>query len=464
VLLIHQPTSYPRERAYILGVVLGEFLGLEWQARAETRSDIEITLPELSGESSLVIADRLFATPERLWCKQESLPGRPLARWHLGEAPIAPKLVSPEVPVVYGERLANGSFYEQTNDHARLGVDIFGSIFFQLTRYEELVCSTRDEHGRFPAAASLAHAEGFLSRPLANEYVEILWTALAGLWPRLVRCERSSSERLSHDVDWPLHPALSAARAARAALGDVVRRHDGGMALTRLKAMRARRHADHRADPYNTFDFIMDLSERRGLRSAFYFMSGRTDTRFDGTYSLEDPWIGALIRRIHERGHELGLHPSYATFRDPEAICAERDALLQRCERLGVEQAQWGGRQHFLRWENPTTWRGWEQAGLAYDSSLGFSMNPGFRCGTCFEYPAFDLLSRRRMGLRERPLVAMEMGLFDDPAGADREGLDTIAELRRRCELFGGDLTLLWHNSRLASRRERGLYTATLAQ
>ena len=27
----------------------------------------------------------------------------------------------------------------------------------------------------------------------------------------------------------------------------------------------------HRSDPYNTYDLIMDISERHGLVSAFYF-------------------------------------------------------------------------------------------------------------------------------------------------------------------------------------------------
>jgi hypothetical protein len=463
VLLVRHPATYLEERAYVLDVVLRDFLGLDFKASCEQRADVEISLAEAPDDGRLALYDGLFATPEPLWLTRESVPRQPLARWSPEPAPITPTLVAPELPVIYGSRLAGGSFYEEVEDCTRLGLDVFGSIFFQLTRYEELARPARDEHERFPARASLPHSEGFLTRPLVNEYIEILWAALARLWPRLERRPRAFRELPSHDVDWPLHPALSPWRYAKAALGDIVRRRDGGMAAGRLRALRARRHGDPTDDPYNTFDFIMDLSERHGLRSAFYFMAGSADHRFDGSYSLEDPWIGALIRRIHERGHELGLHPSYGTFRDPDAIRTERDVLLRRCERLGVSQSQWGGRQHFLRWENPITWRGWEQAGLAYDSSLGFSQDPGFRCGACFEYVVFDLLARRRLGLRERPLVAMEMGLFDYSAKSEQEGLETIRELRRRCELFGGDLTLLWHNSRLASARERQRYIATLA-
>ena len=243
--------------------------------------------------------------------------------------------------------------------------------------------------------------------------------------------------------------------------GDLVRRRDPGLALSRVRALRARRRSAPARDPYDSFDFIMDQSERHGLRSAFYFIAGGSDARFDAAYSLEDPWIEALIARIHARGHEIGLHPSYRTFRDAAAICRERDSLAQACERAGVEQAQWGGRQHFLRWENPTTWRAWEQAGLSYDSSLGFSAEPGFRCGVCTEYPVFDLLAKRELTLRERPLLAMEMALFAG-AASSAAGLETLSTLRSCCERFGGNLTLLWHNSRLASPRERRLYLAAI--
>jgi hypothetical protein len=463
MLLVRHPTANPVERAYVLDVVLREFMGLDWTARVEERADVEITVPELSDGARLILADGLLATPESLWLTRESLPEHPLARWALEESPIVPTLVEPDLPILYGSRLAEGSFYEEAEDHIRLGVDIFGSIFFQLTRYEEIAHTARDEHDRFPASASLAHGEGFLTRPLANEYVELLWTALKRLWPRLERKRRTFKEYPSHDVDWPVHTAVSVPKMAKAAVGDLVRRRDPGLARARLQAMNARRRDDPAADPYNTFELIMDLSEHRGLRSAFYFMAGITNPAFDGTYSLEDPWIGKLIQHIHERGHEVGLHPSYETFRDPAAVCAERDTLVRVCERLGVEKAEWGGRQHFLRWENPTTWRGWEQAGLAYDSSLGFPHDPGFRCGVCFEYPVFDLLARRRLRLRERPLVVMEMALMERPVTSEEAVHERIGRLRERCRMFGGDFTLLWHNSRLASRREQQLYAAALA-
>jgi hypothetical protein len=456
LLLVLHPHTYDVERSYALDVVLGEFLGLPWQGRAQEREDVEIALAQDPHGPTLRVADGLFATPAEHWLSERSLPDTPLRRWcaQAGEE---------ELPVLYGQPLADGSFYERHERGSTLGVDVFGGVFFQLTRYEELARPLRDLHERFPAEALIASREGFLDRPLADEYVALLWSALSSLFPRLERARRPSAVLLSHDVDWPLMKGTALPRLLKASAADLLKRRDPGMALARLRGAGARVRGDARSDPFNTFELIMSASERHGLRSAFYFMAGVTDPSFDGTYSLADPWIAELIHRIHERGHEVGLHPSYGTFRDPEATRVERDRLAAACERLGVSQPRWGGRQHFLRWENPTTWRNWEQAGLNYDSSLGFPSEPGFRCGTCVEYPVFDLLARRPLELRERPLVAMESALVDRPGASEAQVLDRLSELRERCRRVMGDFTLLWHNSRLASPRERRLYAAALS-
>jgi hypothetical protein len=423
MLEVRHPAAFPAERAYALDMVLGEWLGLGFTARAQERADVEIVSAADPGGPRLTLPDVLFATAPEAWLTEASLPRRPLAR-RAGD----------DLPVLYG---ADGA------------LDVFGSAFFLLTRYEEIARPERDEHDRFPSSATLARAEGFLHRPLADEYVELLWAALRERWPRLERARRGYRVLPSHDVDWPRPQGRGPIVALRAAAGDALRRRSPGLALARL-----------RGDNVNdTFDFLMDSSERRGLTSAFYFMAGRTDARHDGDYSLDDPWIAALLRRVDERGHEIGLHPSYGTFRDPEALRTELERLRRACAAAGVSQEVRGGRQHFLRWENPTTWRAWAQAGLAYDASLGFSDATGFRCGTAREYPVFDLRARERLPLRERPLVAMEQAL---PGPRSETVAAAVASLADACRRGGGDLSLLWHNSSLRTATERRAYAAAL--
>lgn len=103
---------------------------------------------------------------------------------------------------------------------------------------------------------------------------------------------------------------------------------------------------------------------------------------------------------------------------------------------------------------------------MDYDSTLGYADHPGFRCGTCFEYPAFDPVSGMILKLRLRPLIAMEctvmatryMGL-----GTGDAAFRKFKQLKDACNAVGGCFTLLWHNTELEMLPERRLYQAVIS-
>ena len=59
--------------------------------------------------------------------------------------------------------------------------DLFATSFFMLTRWEEIASLSHDVHGRFPAEESLAWKQGFLNRPVVNEWADWLWHTLVHL-------------------------------------------------------------------------------------------------------------------------------------------------------------------------------------------------------------------------------------------------------------------------------------------
>lgn len=328
--------------------------------------------------------------------------------------------------------------------------DLLGTVFYILTRMEEYQSSVRDEHDRFPASASHAFKNGYLHRPVVDELLEILWHCITLLWPRTERRKTDFRVVPSHDVDVPFVDALTTPRRwLRSLAGDLLKRRNYGRVFSRLANIPAIRRGDFRRDGNYTFNRIMDLSEKHGLRSAFYFKAGCTNRSYDDGYSIDHPYLRELLRDIHARGHEIGLHPSYETFQDPEETKKEFKKLRLVCDGEGVRQEKWGGRQHYLRWEVPRTWRNWSEAGLDYDSSLSYADCAGFRCGTCHEFPVFDLERRDILPLRERPLIVMEGSLF----GAQYMGLggekavEMALIMKRACKRYEGQFTLLWHNS-----------------
>ncbi|AGW94041.1 MULTISPECIES: polysaccharide deacetylase family protein [Cupriavidus] len=113
---------------------------------------------------------------------------------------------------------------------------------------------------------------------------------------------------------------------------------------------------------------------------------------------------------------------------------------------------------------HPTTMLAWEQAGMTYDSTLSYADRAGFRCGTCFEYPAFDPVAGKALNLRIRPLIAMEatvMGYMR--LGTSEAAWKKFRELKDTCNAVNGCFTMLWHNSSLGNADERELYQAVVA-
>lgn len=115
---------------------------------------------------------------------------------------------------------------------------------------------------------------------------------------------------------------------------------------------------------------------------------------------------------------------------------------------------------HYLRWDHSITLRGLCQAGLDYDHTLGYADRPGFRCGTCFEYPALDPLDEDTLNIRVRPLILMDDTLLSEKylGASDLITKLSIAQaLKESCKMVGGQFSLLWHNSNLISKKQRQL-------
>ncbi len=454
MLLIHVPNTYVPERSYIIQTLLHDFLGINSEIIIEERRDVLIKENSNLDSRVLRITEVLFQTPENQWLTQTLLPKQPLQIWDTTKTCPDVSLVSSKLPIIYGNEVSSNGFNKdymvETADGLYLGLDIFGSAFFMLTRYEELIKLDRDQHDRFPATASLAYQEGFLDRPIINEYLEILWYCMKRLWPGLERKKRNYNTIVSHDVDVPFAQVFSRIpQLIRNCGGDIIRRKSPALALQRAQSWQAVRRGDYRQDINYTFDRIMDISEKNGLQSAFYFKSACTDPVYDDNYSIDHPYIRQLLRDIYQRGHEIGLHPSYLTYNDPIQTRREYERLRTVCEQENIQQNHWGGRQHYLRWQVPITWRNWAEAGLNYDSTLSYADHAGFRCGICYEFPVFDLEKRNPLALIERPLIIMEGSVLGEQYMnlSGQEALSYIFMLKERCLQFNGDFTLLWHNS-----------------
>jgi hypothetical protein len=440
-------------------VLLKEFLGISFLVKRTENPNIVLQ----NGSKTLTISDYFFRASEKNWLVERSLPQLPLKNWNVAKSGLDVNLVDMTIPVIFGQP----GFDVDEKGNGYLNLDIFGSAFFMLSRYEEIVRKERDEHDRFSASASLAYQAGFLGRPIINEYLEILWACMKYLWHDLKRRSREFRMLVSCDVDIPYSYGLkNPLRQVKQIGGDIFKRHDPIRALKNVINYYLTKKENYSFDPFfPLIEWIMDVNEVAGNRVAFYFMPGPTYPASNPNYSLNEPIIKKLLHHIYERGHEIGLHPSYNTYKNKALLCRESAELRKAMEENGIQQDILGGRQHFLRWETPTTARILEEAGLDYDSTLSFADHAGFRCGVCYEYPMYDLKERKALSIHQRPLILMECTLLFSKycsVNNEEEILKKFNELLHRTKMFQGDFTLLWHNSFFEMKWHRDCYRSMI--
>jgi hypothetical protein len=430
------PNNNIPEREYIIRILFFDYLGLHYNVIV---NDANLHYAVCFEKSELVIQDSFFGLyPDNLsYLTTEAFPKKIVYAKNDFTA-------EKDIPVIYGtdELLV-------AENVIICGIDIFASSFFMLTRWEEYVNKTRDEHSRFPGNESIAFRNGFLQRPVVNEYVEILWGLLQKLDYKGQRKKRTFELVLTHDVDHLDYP-----KTYRIILGDILKRRNLKLALEHFK-----HYWLTGSNPYDTFDYLMTISEKLGVKSHFYFMSSDSKLFRDPSLYLRSKRFKSKIEEIKKRGHIIGFHPGYYTFDNLERWTAEK-LLLEKAVHSNIKE----GRQHYLRFDIIKTFRLWDKNNMGIDSTLGYSDCEGFRCGTGDIFTVFDFLEKKQIRVKERPLIIMDGTMRQYRKYSQEQALKIIQNYISIGKRYNSPITLLFHNSSFYGEWEeyRSLYDELL--
>jgi peptidoglycan/xylan/chitin deacetylase (PgdA/CDA1 family) len=160
-----------------------------------------------------------------------------------------------------------------------------------------------------------------------------------------VKTSLSSDKRaliVTHDVDWPLHGPGSAHVLAR---------------QNRFAPEIVRKVINEGFNPYFGVPKIMEIEEKFGIRSTFFFRP-----KYDDGSEVRE--YENTIRSLLSYGWEVGLHcNSTSTL---EEVASEKK-LLEKA----VGQPVYGSRVHYLK-VSENTFINLAASGIKYDSSLSF--------------------------------------------------------------------------------------------
>lgn len=277
---------------------------------------------------------------------------------------------------------------------------------------------------------------------------------------------------LTHDVD---HPSLRLHRFDHTLAGYVARGTIGSaLAWTRGRVPAARLARNLGAvvrlplvlagavrDPWLEFDHYLEIEG--GRPSTFFVIpergspgralpGGEIQPRRAAAYRLQD--VAPVLRRIRERGGEVGVHGIDA-WSGAEPARREKGLLEDVAGPLS------GVRMHWLYFDPPSSPGHLEQGGFSYDSTVGYNETVGFRVGTSQAYRppgANDLL--------ELPLHIMDTSMFYPSYLnlAEAEAGAVAIPILDHAALQGGAVTINWHDRSLFPERQWGDFYAWLIQ
>ena len=450
MITIKIPNNNIKERKYIIDIIFGEFLGLSYQLIIDNGElIINDWIIELENGNSLIVKDYFFNKyPKDLeYLNIENIPKK---------IEFAKNEFTPEddIPVIYGSNLPITNTLITNKQSLTTNIDLFASSFFMLTRWEEYVIISKDNHGRSLESEALAVKFGFVNRPIVNEYVQMLLNMLNHLGLKQKAKSREYKLTVTHDVDYDLlfkSPLVLIRRIG----ADLIKRRNIPLVFNTIKSY------IRKNDPFDTFDFFMDESEKIGVKSHFFFMAKGT-SEYDNYYQSNSGFIKRSVENIKRRRHIVGIHYTYNAFNSQKQLKQEIKELEKN-----LNTPMKFGRNHYLRFEVPTTWQILDNLDMDWDSTCGYEGYVGFRCGVCYEFSVFNILSRQKLNLKEKPLLVMETTLIFYQCSGDKEDefLSLIEDIKDKTKKYNGEFVFLWHNYNLdflRTPRYKELYIKSL--
>jgi peptidoglycan/xylan/chitin deacetylase (PgdA/CDA1 family) len=315
-------------------------------------------------------------------------------------------------------------------NRAFISADIISAAFYLLSGWQEYFSTERDQHGRFPYAASVQKKYGFVALPVVNYYFDVLRAAVEHVSGQQLQPRRWGQQHaefaafISHDVD-NLHSAWKA--PAKAALQQRQFSRFGRLLWRHLT----------QPDAWDNLKAVAAATAQYGAVSTFFLLPAKGRAA-NGTPNADYELAGSRFwQHLPTSECTLELHGSIGTATNAQQLLAEDEIL----DALGV-------RFHYLSWEPAQTLTVVEESRFLFDSTLGFAEHFGFRHSYCQPFYPFNFERSKIADFLEIPLNVMDATLHHPNylQLAPDQVLPALQPLFAEIKRFGGVASVLWHN------------------
>lgn len=327
-------------------------------------------------------------------------------------------------------------FPNQTSD---LKCDLFSAIFYLVSRYEEYLPFERDKHGRFEASQSFAYKNGFLNRPVVDEWIIELKKKLSLKFPNLTWKEMSFSCQPTIDIDQLFAiQEKSIVRFAKPVLMSLLSFNFSKL-LFLLKV-----RWGFEADPFNQLNRMESIHKKYGLKAIYFILFSKKYNSYDINISIKNKKFRAAIRELAKTAY-VGIHPSYQSRYDFKIVDEEIHALSNLLN-LPINSS----RQHYLKMRLPNTYKSLLSLGIANEYTMGYASMPGFRAGTTRSFRYYDIKHEQTTFLRVYPFCVMDATFKTYLKYTEEQAFECVSQIIDHVKKVNGVFTPLWHNESMS--------------
>ncbi len=339
-------------------------------------------------------------------------------------------------------------------ENSNLPFDIFSASFYLLSRYEEYTPHRKDKHERYFHKDSVLSLQGILNQPIIEIWTEAFKKKLQERFPEL------SFEKRPFYFEPLINISMARLYEHKAFLRHVF----GGLRdLLKLKFrlfwLRQQVFWGNKKDPYDTFDYILQLKKKYNHPLTFFHLLAPYSL-FDHNISRNNKDYKTQLKYLADYA-DVGILTSYYAMENEENIINEVK-FLEKTIHKPIEKA----RAHFNRIKIPHTYHFYLEAGLTKDYSMGYNAKIGFRAGTSIPFYFYDIENESQTSLLIHPTVISDIMLRYLYKLKPDKALEVIIEEGELIRNYGGNFHPVFHNFILADlpywKRWNKVYTETI--
>ncbi len=323
-------------------------------------------------------------------------------------------------------------FYE--NKNGNLNYDIFSSVFYFISRYEEWQLFTPDTHQRFEAENSILFQNNLHLKPVVDLWIKEFKIALEQFYPQLKFPERKMNVISTIDVDnLYAFKSKGLTRTIGGSLKDILKLDIKNFSQRLFVILGLKK------DPFDIYEDVSGFCLENKIPLIYFFLY-RTGTTYDRTVNPKSTAFKKVFGILKKQKATIGLHPSYDSAYKTQLFEQEIEALNSALnDKIKLS------RQHFLRFNIQSTPHLLLKNGIVTDFSMGFASTAGFRAGTSFPFYYYDFNIEKETKLLFVPFCAMD-GAYTVYNKTDTEiALQSLLQLAAEVNKVNGFFITVYH-------------------